>query len=62
MITAIALVCSLSDPTDCRSISNMVLFPTVKMCMEDRVNAEGFALSGGYGLVAFHCFDWGQVV
>lgn len=62
MITAIALVCSLGDPTDCKSISNMVLFPTVEMCMKDRVNAERFALSSNYALVAFHCFDWGQTV
>jgi len=62
MIAAIALVCSLSDPSDCRSLSNMRLFPTVEMCMKDREVAENVALSSGYGLVAFHCFDWGQTV
>lgn len=62
MVAAIALVCSLSDPTECLSLSNMMLFPTVEMCMKDREVAEGVALSSGYGLVDFHCFDWGQTV
>ena len=57
MIAAIALACSLSDPTV--SMSSMELFPTVEMCMEDRINAESFALSYNYAVVGFDCFDWG---
>jgi len=62
MIAAIALACSLSDPSVCMSMSSMELFPTVEMCMEDRINAESFALSYNYAVVGFDCFDWGRGV
>lgn len=62
MISALAIICSLNNPTNCQTISAAQLFPTVEMCREDRVNAEGFALVNGFAVVAYHCFDWGEAV
>jgi hypothetical protein len=62
MISAIAIVCSLANPSNCQTISAARIFPTVEMCKEDRVNAEGFAASRGYAVVLYLCYNWGQTV
>lgn len=62
MISALALVCSMMNPANCQTISAAQIFPTVEMCRDDRVNAEDFALSRGFAVVSYHCFDWGEAV
>ena len=62
MISAIAIVCSLSNPLECATISAVKVFPTVEMCKEGRVGAEEFALARGFIVVDFRCFNWGKSV
>ncbi len=60
MISAVILVCSLSDPTNCASFANQVPFPTMEMCLQDRPNAEVYAQSLGAVVVGFTCVNWGE--
>ena len=59
MFTAIAIMCMLDGPPNCGSIANSNVFTTEEACLQDKPNADVFALSTGRFVLRFECYDWG---
>lgn len=60
MFTAIAIVCSLNDPTVCSSVTNRTIFPTLKDCQANAYSAQTYAKVNNLQLKNFACYNWGK--
>jgi hypothetical protein len=59
MITAIALMCAIDNPSNCQAIHRAMFFRTVEECEADIGNAAIFIESQGMYLRDYRCVVWG---
>lgn len=62
MITAIALMCAIDNPSNCKAIHKADFFNTVKECEDDIGNAAVYIESLGMYLRDYRCVVWGYPV
>jgi hypothetical protein len=61
MFTALALICSLSNPSDCSVVMRQGLYPTLVSCQDGLTDAEAYFSSAGWRVEDYLCVAWGEV-
>ena len=59
MITGLALMCLLEDPTVCAAKPSAIFYPTMEECYGDVGSAVAYAATLEAFLVDVECVEWG---
>jgi len=60
MFTAVMVVCSTLNITNCQGMSSQVVYWTEEACMDSRVKAEEFFEQRNYLVMGYKCINWGE--
>ena len=60
MFTAVMVVCSTLNITNCQGMSSQAVYPTESVCMDSRVKAEEFFEQRNYLVMGYKCINWGE--
>jgi len=60
MITGLALMCLLDDPTVCAAKPSIIFYPTMEACYGDADGARAYAATLNAFVADLECVEWGE--